>query len=135
MFTRPKRPTHTIDMAPLIDVVFLLLIFFMLTSSFVPPSLPLALPKASGEPGSPDIAVIVSMDAAGGISIADSLVPADEFETRLALALADADTEIVHFRGDRESSYGRFVDLMDRAKGVGATRFHLIHDARPAEAK
>lgn len=124
---------HTIDMAPLIDVVFLLLIFFMLTSSFVPPSLPLALPQASGEPGSPDIAVIVSMDAAGVLSIADQVVTPEEFEAKLTAALAEADTEIVHFRGDRESSYGRFVDLMDRAKSVGATRFHLIHDARPAE--
>ncbi|MFZ9965065.1 MAG: ExbD/TolR family protein, partial [Terrimicrobiaceae bacterium] len=47
MFARPKRPTLSIDMAPLIDVVFLLLIFFMLTSSFVPPSVPLTLPQAA----------------------------------------------------------------------------------------
>ena len=39
MFARPKRLTTSIDMAPLIDVVFLLLIFFMLTSSFPLPSL------------------------------------------------------------------------------------------------
>ena len=45
-FIRPKRISLGLDMAPLIDIVFLLLIFFMLSSSFLNPALKLDLPQA-----------------------------------------------------------------------------------------
>ena len=87
MFSRPKRPTLSIDMAPLIDVVFLLLIFFMLTSSFMPPSVPLTLPQASSQASSQATAdsakVVVSLDAQGRISISETLVADGDFENFL----------------------------------------------------
>ena len=87
MFSRPKRPTLSIDMAPLIDVVFLLLIFFMLTSSFVPPSVPLTLPQAASDESSDAAKVIVSLDGEGRISIAETLVSDGEFENLLKIEL------------------------------------------------
>ena len=65
MFHRPKRITTSIDMAPLIDVVFLLLIFFMLTSSFSLPSLQIKLPTAQGQPDSSPEVILVAVDAQG----------------------------------------------------------------------
>lgn len=128
MFARPKRPTHTIDMAPLIDVVFLLLIFFMLTSSFTRPSLPLELPKAAAGETRPAEAVEVSLDVAGALMIDGEAVTAEAFDATLRQRLEKAGTQIVNFRGDRGVDYGRFVDLMARARQVGATQFNLVHD-------
>jgi biopolymer transport protein ExbD len=128
MFTRPKRPTHTIDMAPLIDVVFLLLIFFMLTSNFVPPSLPLKLPQASSAAVTPGEAVVVSLDAEGVVAIAGTPVTLENFETALKEALKVAGTTTVHFRGDRTAGYGDFVQLMDAARRAGAGQFNLLHE-------
>lgn len=129
-FSRSRRPSHSIDMAPLIDVVFLLLIFFMLTSNFVPPSLPMQLPRASG--GEPAIspAVVVSLDAEGQLSIDGEICERSGFVLELTKALAFKETSTVHFRGDREVAYGEFVDLIDRARGVGVGQFHLIHEVR-----
>ncbi len=133
MFTRPKRPSHAIDLAPLIDVVFLLLIFFMLTSSFTPPSLPLDLPRATGTATPDAVAIAVSVDGAGNITVDGEPAPGTQFESRLAARLATNPALPVHFRGDRTIDYGVFIDLMDRARQVGAVKFHLVHDTRGAE--
>ncbi|GAB4169157.1 MAG: hypothetical protein Fur0032_07610 [Terrimicrobiaceae bacterium] len=128
MFRRPRRPTHTIDMAPLIDVVFLLLVFFMLTSSFSPPSVPLRLPEMRPAEAAEPPVVVVSMDSEGKISIADLRVENTQFEAALRKALEQADTKTVHFRGDRDAGYGQFLKLMARAREAGALQFHLVHE-------
>ncbi len=128
MFSRPKRPTLSIDMAPLIDVVFLLLIFFMLTSSFVPPSVPLTLPQAASDESSDAAKVIVSLDGEGRISIAETLVPDVDFENLLKIELEKNATTMVHFRGDKTVDYGIFLQLMSRARGAGAQQFQLLHE-------
>ena len=128
MFTRPKRPTLSIDMAPLIDVVFLLLIFFMLTSSFAPPAVPLTLPKAASGMPSETAKVVVSLDQAGGISISENPITESEFETALRAALDQNATTTVHFRGDTSIDYGVFLKLISRARNAGASQFHLVHD-------
>lgn len=128
MFSRPKRPTLSIDMAPLIDVVFLLLIFFMLTSSFVPPSVPLTLPQAASDESSDAAKVIVSLDGEGRISIAETLVANGEFENLLKIELQKNATRVVHFRGDKSVDYGIFLQFMSRARTAGAQQFQLIHE-------
>ena len=128
MFTRPKRPTLSIDMAPLIDVVFLLLIFFMLTSSFAPPAVPLTLPKAASGMPSETAKVVVSLAQAGGISISEKSISEAEFETALRAALDQNATTTVHFRGDTSIDYGVFLKLISRARNAGASQFHLVHD-------
>jgi biopolymer transport protein ExbD len=128
MFSRPKRPTLSIDMAPLIDVVFLLLIFFMLTSSFMPPSVPLTLPQASSKDSSDSAKVIVSLDGEGRISISETLVADAEFENLLKIELQKNATSVVHFRGDKSVDYGIFLQLMSRARAAGAQQFQLVHE-------
>lgn len=128
MFSRPKRPTLSIDMAPLIDVVFLLLIFFMLTSSFAPPAVPLTLPKAASGAPSEAAKVVVSLDQNGQISISEKVVADADFETALRAALDQNATTAVHFRGDTAVDYGAFLQLISRARNAGASQFHLVHD-------
>jgi biopolymer transport protein ExbD len=128
MFSRPKRPTLSIDMAPLIDVVFLLLIFFMLTSSFMPPTVPLALPQASSKESSDSAKVIVSLDGEGRISISETLVSEGEFENLLKIELQKNATSVVHFRGDKSVDYGIFLQLISRARAAGAQQFQLVHE-------
>jgi biopolymer transport protein ExbD len=128
MFSRPKRPTLSIDMAPLIDVVFLLLIFFMLTSSFAPPSVPLTLPQAASQAPGEAPKVIVSLAPDGTISIGDAVIPNSDFEPMLQQALDQNTTATVHFRGDKSVDYGAFLKLISRARASGASQFHLVHD-------
>lgn len=129
MFRRPKRPSHSIDMAPLIDVVFLLLVFFMLTSSFTPPSLPLSLPKARATGETPPPAPVVSIDASGVVALNGEVVDPAQLGTVLTPLLEAGAGKTVHFRGDRAVDYGRILDLMNRARLAGATQIHLIYES------
>ena len=128
MFSRPKRTTLSIDMAPLIDVVFLLLIFFMLTSSFMPPSVPLTLPQAASKDSSDSAKVIVSLDGEGRVSISETVIADGDFENLLKIALQKNATTTVHFRGDKSVDYGIFLQLMSRARASGAQQFQLVHE-------
>lgn len=129
-FSRPKRPSLTLDMAPLIDVVFLLLVFFILTSSFLPPALPLELPRTSNEQVAPAEPVVVSMDAQGSIAINGVFVSNEGFHEALKVALLGSESKAVHFRGDRLSEYGKFLQLMDSARSAGAEKLHLVHEPK-----
>ena len=50
------------------------------------------------------------------------------FEAALRQALEQNATTTVHFRGDKSVDYGLFLELISRARSIGATQFHLVHD-------
>ena len=129
-FIRPKRASAGLDMAPLIDVVFLLLIFFMLTSSFLQPSIPLTLPKAAAADDPPPAPVFVSVDASGAVYINQDAVPRGNFSAALGSLLAGREDRTVNFRGDRAMPYEIFVGLMDEARQAGATQFNIVHEGK-----
>jgi len=129
-FPRPRRPRLTLDMAPLVDVVFLLLVFFILTSSFLPPALPLDLPGTTNEEVAPSEPIVVSLDAAGAIALNGEVVAREDFSKRMGAALEENPNAAVHFRGDRTAEYGWFLQLMDESRQAGAQRLHLVHEPR-----
>ena len=129
-FVRPKRPTMALDLAPLIDVVFLLLVFFMLTSSFLPPALPVELPVAGNTESAPAEPVVLVIAADGSISLNGEVVVLAVLADRLAQALAASESKALHVRGDRAAPYGVFLEVMDVAKGAGASQLHLVHEAK-----
>ena len=130
MFTRPKRLTTSIDMAPLIDVVFLLLIFFMLTSSFTAPSLQIKLPTARGQSDTSPEVILVAVDAQGSITLHGAPIQLSQFESKLSTLSQGKSDSKIHFRGDREMNYGLFVELMDRARQIGIVQFNLVHETK-----
>lgn len=130
-FVRPKRVSARLDMAPLIDVVFLLLIFFMLTSSFLQPSIPLALPKAASATDEPPPApVFVSVDTAGTIYLNQEPVSREGFAEAVRGVLAGREDRTVNFRGDRTMPYEIFVALMAEARQAGAVQFNIVHEVK-----
>jgi biopolymer transport protein ExbD len=129
-FVRTKRPTMALDLAPLIDVVFLLLVFFMLTSSFLPPALPVELPVAGNEESAPAEPVVIVIASSGEISLNGEAVALAGLAGSLAEALAESESKALHVRGDRAAPYGVFLEVMDVAKAAGASRLHLVHEAK-----
>ncbi len=128
MFPRSRRVGASLDMAPLIDVVFLLLIFFMLTSSFTEPAVPLDLPAAGGMTTPPAGPVTVSVDASGVVSIDGEVVPRASFPVVLAKKLGGGSDRTVNFRGERAMPYETFVTLLEEARRVGAEKFNIVHE-------
>ena len=75
-FRQLRRPEVSINLTPLIDVVFLLLIFFMVSTSFSElTQIVVDLPEAEGAPASADTAVLLVVDVAGNMTLDGEPVP------------------------------------------------------------
>jgi len=116
-------------MAPLIDVVFLLLVFFMLTSSFTPPALSLVLPKSAVTNEPPRPAPVISIDATGRIALDGEALSVEQFEAALKARLSETGEKSVNFRGDRGVDYGVMLDIMNRARASGASQINLVYES------
>jgi biopolymer transport protein ExbD len=131
------RRKPDVQMSPLIDVVFLLLIFYAVTTQFVSDErLKLKLPEAKtaesegvGKQEAPP-EVLVTED--GTIWINDEIVPEEELEARMQALVDDAPDKTVILKGDRGADYGIVVKVLDTARAVGATTIQMSAD-RPKE--
>ena len=124
MASRRHRREPSINLAPLVDIVFLLVIFFMVTSTFITPEtgLPVDLPQAVSGEARPAGAPVVAVAADGtaywkGKSLAD-----DELLGKLRGALAKDQVGTVILRADRKTPHGRVVQVLDIIRRAGAKR-------------
>ena len=132
-FIRPKKTSLALDMAPLIDIVFQLLIFFMLSSSFLVPSMKLTLPKAVQHDEKIPEQVVVSVDKDGAVYLNTVKTSMDELKSALALQWEHGATDkSVHIRGDQDMAYKYFVEVMNIARQAGARQVNIMHEADPA---
>lgn len=130
---RPERKGRSliINVTSLIDVMFLLLIFFMVTSTFRnQPAINLVLPRSSTAADTIDTPTIVFLTESGQVFLNDAPVPREQLAAALQqLHVTTGDDRIV-LRADQDASHGRVVELIDTIKESGFTRVSL--SARPA---
>ena len=108
------------DLTPLIDCVFLLLVFFMVTTVFLQAKgldVDLPAPSEAEEEQKKDINVVVSAD--GEIQISGEPVDASSLGERLTVAMAAANNENIIVRADEKCHQRHVVFVVDTAKGVG----------------
>lgn len=127
-FLRRKRYSLSLDMAPLIDIVFLLLIFFMLSSSFLRPAIKLDLPKAIQQEDVKRENLIVSVDTDQNIFVNTLESSMRTLEQDIASQLERTEKKSVHLQGDKEIPYGLFVQIMNKARLAGANQINIVHD-------
>jgi biopolymer transport protein ExbD len=133
MHLEPGRRRKTlINVTSLIDVVFLLLIFFVVTSTFLEqPGLDLTLPEAGSAEMTVREQVTLGVDADGEIFLNGDPVVLEGLADRIEQALERAETERVLLEADSRVSHGRVVALMDAARRAGAGA--LLVATRPPE--
>ena len=115
------------DMTPLIDCVFLLLIFFMVTTVFLHTKgldVDLPAPSEAEEEQKKDINVILSEE--GAIEIGGEAVAAADLGTRLTTAMEEANNENIIVQADEECAQKHVVYVVDTAKGVGVKGIALV---------
>jgi biopolymer transport protein ExbD len=125
----------TLDMTAMVDVAFLLLIFYMSTTQFKPPEqVQVELPESHANLKVPDTNLLtVYVDKEGGVFISPGeghteSVPVDQ----LAEAVKRYRTQNPGFRmalkGDKGAPYGVVEDVMAQLQVAKATRFNLVTD-------
>ncbi len=113
-----------IDIAPLIDMVFQLLIFFMLTSSFVmQPGIKVNLPKAvtSEVVKYENTEIVISSENI--VYLSGKVVNNAELKTLLK-QVAKAKQGIL-IKADRRASLGRIVEIWDLCRDLGVTQINI----------
>ncbi len=125
---RRKKSGVGLDIINLIDVMLVLLIFFMATTTFmtVNDSIQMKLPQSDIVNKSPENQVVVSIDANQNIYINGQGVASSDFVSTLAGILkSDENSTVVLIKGDKSLSYGYLVQVMSMAKNAGATQLDI----------
>ena len=120
-FLRKKRETPRVDLTSMVDVVFLLLIFFMISTTFVEaPGITVKLPESSSQQRkqeSEEVKVYLSRD--GVISLGKEQIEQEELRRRLRAYGDRAAGTTFLLLADEEALHGKVVALMDMAKESG----------------
>ena len=147
-FTQREQDEVSLNLAPLIDVVFLLLIFFMVTTSFTQEkAIDLTLPEASSEqPREKGLVINITVTQLGEIIVEDDqsrFSGINDSEDRQALrdkiessinkilgssSPSDAADPTIIIQADKAANYGRVVQLMDTIARMGIRKIQFAVD-------
>jgi biopolymer transport protein ExbD len=115
------QPLSPLPMATMADVAFLLIIFFMLTSTFARDTgLDIVLPRAMTSESLPKREVTVWVNRQGQVRINENWIQPGDLMAALRAEFAQAEVSGVTIRGDERVPYGTIVTVMDTAKQLGA---------------
>ena len=123
-----RRDEVSLDMTPLIDVVFLLLIFFMLTASFTQAQrLKVELPKAEQGEAVKDPAKdwVIEIDAQGNYALNGEALAGDQLILRLRELPERTDDTVILIRADAKTEHQAVVQALDAARAAGLLHIGL----------
>lgn len=123
---RPLKRAR-IEIIPMIDVIFFLLVFFMVSSLAMTKinSLPVNLPKTSTSPEALKQNVILTVKKDGSIFVNKAPVTLESLGTQLQYEMHDRPQDVVVVNADEGTQYGWVIQVMDRAKKIGVRKFAL----------
>ena len=121
-----------INVAPLVDVMLVLLIVFMIAAPLLSVGVPIELPKTDAKAlPSQQEPITITVDFEGGVFIQDEEISLDDLATRLIAVSTNGYEERIYLRGDRDTDYGEVMKVMARINTAGFTNIGLVTD--PAE--
>ena len=120
-FRKAKEEEPRLGLAPLIDIVFLLLIFFMVTSHFdVASGLHIQLPEVAQRLfNQKDNQLRLIIDKSGGMFLEGKRLDLKTLEKKLEKAVNEKDLVHLVLQADKDVRHGAVVQAMDVAKSVG----------------
>ena len=118
--TRKRRPAPTVIIVSLIDVLIVVLIFLMATTTFKQlPAIQLALPESKqAKPGAADNALILSIPKKGPLYLKTEPITLDSLQQRLVEAVRLNPQTTLAIRADTDTPVGLLVKVMDAAKAA-----------------
>lgn len=134
MFRRKTEDEPKIDMTPMVDVVFLLLIFFMISTTFVEnPGISIDLPDSASEVSQTEPRETkLFVDQAGVLFLDQTRVTLDELPGRLANILADQpEAGSFVLMADQQVRHGLVVTIMDIAQQAGFRQLAIGTEKKP----
>jgi len=134
-FGKKRREEPRVDLTPMVDVVFLLLIFFMISTTFVEtPGISIKLPESSSQVSEkePD-EVKVYLSQKGEIFLKDQAMSLDTLRSRLQSFGPKAARMTFVLLADKDALHGKVVQLMDEARLAGFGKLAIATEAKRKE--
>ena len=123
-----KKYIPELQLIPFIDILFVLLAFFMMTTTFdkeASSSIKIQLPNSTVKQVTINDIIAVSIDENKKIFINNSEVKIEELETKLKTELTSKNRNDVVIRADKFTDYGFVVKIMTIAKNAGAQQLDI----------
>ena len=129
---RSRRPSVALDLTPLIDCIFQLLVFFLLTASFITtPNMGVELPKAASKASSSEQRdLIVVVTRSGAIQFENKTLSSPELLSRMKALAKERPNARVLIQADTKAYHGKVVRVMDAAKAAGFKRLGVATQRR-----
>ena len=129
---RKVREEASIDMTSMLDIVFIMLIFFIVTSSFVRESgVEVNRPQASHIEQQEDAGIVIAITDNNDIYIDKRLVDMQRVQASLEQLLTEQPTASLVIQADKYAFNGTVVEVMDQAKGAGIEKIALSAAVTP----
>ncbi len=126
-----RRQISEINMTPLMDLTFLLLITFMITFPLIEQGIPVRLPKGKTTELDQANTFSITLNAKGDLFFEDVPTSTDLLASDLkAKAEADPDVTIL-VRADEKIAYGKVAAILRMMHDAGITRMALVTDPQP----
>lgn len=121
-----ERGQKEIDITPLVDMVFQLLIFFMLTSSFVTlPGIKINLPKAQTAAALPENNIVITVGQDKSLFLNETRVTAAELRKQLAQRVAGKQDTPLLIKADTKADIGTVVEIWDICRVSGISQINI----------
>jgi biopolymer transport protein ExbD len=115
-----------IDMTPMLDIVFIMLIFFIVTTSFVKEAgIDVLKPKASNATSKPSANIFIAIKANGNVWMDKREVDIERVAANIERMIAEQPTDTVIIQADKEAKHGVVVKVMDAIKSAGIEKISI----------
>ncbi len=125
-FEGRSRVQAQLTLTPLIDVVFLLLVFFMLTSTFLEPAaVDLTLPSSETATTAEKLPIEVMLARDGVVLLNGEQVSLSELQARLEVLLDGRENLTVALKADAAANIQQMLEIVDRIRAAGGRSLAL----------
>jgi len=118
-----------INLTPLMDLTFILLITFIITFPLLESGLPVSLPKAAGSPLEEPDSVAITVDEEGIWYVDEVRMDRAAFEAEMKHLHTTRPDSLYLLRGDEGLPYGELIRVMQIMKEVGIQKISLVTQA------
>ena len=110
-----------IDMTPMLDIVFIMLIFFIVTTSFVKEAgIEVNKPKATNQTKQKNANIFIAVKDTGEIWFNKRRVDIELVGSQIEKLLAEQPTDVIIIQADKDAKHGDVVEVMDAIKEAGS---------------
>lgn len=129
---RKELPAPNILIAPLIDCIFILLLFFMLVNRFLAPSIDVELPRSASATITEEKAIHIAIDSEHSLFVEDRKVEWEELSAVLSRLKSQDEPKIVRIKSDKTVPIEYIVRAIDAVRAAGLKSVSLEAETRQA---